>query len=88
MSIPNCFGRIKSIHYQHVRIGHMDSQKYSEEKSFVPQMTRKIKQMIRKEKANVQTSFETWQKTSRQSTAFKEYRTFVWMTIDHNMIIT
>lgn len=40
----------------------MDSQKYSEEKGFVPRMTRKIKQMIRKEKVNVQTSFETWQK--------------------------
>lgn len=40
----------------------MDSQKYTEEKGFVPRMTRKIKQMIRKEKANVQTSFETWQK--------------------------
>lgn len=59
----------------------MDSQKYSEEKSFVPRMTRKIKQMIRKEKANVQISFETWKKNSRQSTAFKEYRMFIWMTI-------
>lgn len=50
----------------------MDSQKDSEEKGFVPRMTRKIKQMIHKEKenvckekanvckekANVQTSFE------------------------------
>lgn len=60
----------------------MDSQKYSEEKGFVPRMTRKIKQMIRKEKANVQTSFETWKKTAgMQSTAFKEYRMFIWMTI-------
>lgn len=39
----------------------MDSQKYSEEKGFVPRMT---KQMIRKEKGNVQTSFETWKKTA------------------------
>lgn len=50
----------------------MDSQKDCEEKGFVPRMTRKIKQMIRKEKANVQTSFETWKKTAGSQQLLKD----------------
>lgn len=61
----------------------MDSQKYSEEKSFVPRMTRKIKQMIRKEKANVLKHGKKQQAVN----SFKRIQN-VYMDDYHNMIIT